>query len=78
MAEQPAGTNDPIAWDAFVTHTGRVTAVVPFGAFVEIAAGVVGLLPTGAQTGTVNVGDTLTVRIDRLDAAKRRVSLIAV
>jgi hypothetical protein len=78
MAEQAAGMNDPAAWDAFVTHAGRVTAVVPFGAFVEIAAGVVGLLPKGAQKAAVNVGDTLTVRIAVLDDANRRVSLIAV
>lgn len=51
---------------------GRVTKVVPFGVFVEVADGVQGLvpLPDFAQPG-----DEVTVVVTEIDRARRRVVL---
>ncbi len=51
--------------------SGRVAQVVPFGAFVELAEGVHGLLP-GEQPAE---GTDLRVRIVAIDPDQRRMSL---
>jgi small subunit ribosomal protein S1 len=65
-------------WEAFVaTHRvgdrldARVTKVVPFGAFVEVADGVEGLL---VVEDAANLGATVTVRIKEIDTVKRRLA----
>jgi ribosomal protein S1 len=52
---------------------GRVTKVVPFGVFVEVADGVEGLAPLPAPG---QAGDEVTVVVTHVDRERRRVSLI--
>jgi len=62
---------------------GRVTKVVTFGAFVEIHAGVEGLVHISELAAhhvenpreVVNQGDLLAVRVIEIDADRRRLSL---
>jgi predicted RNA-binding protein with RPS1 domain/thioredoxin-like negative regulator of GroEL len=62
---------------------GKVTKLVPFGAFVEVAEGIEGLVHISelsdqlveAPEAVVNVGDDVHVRIIDLDDLRRRVSL---
>jgi small subunit ribosomal protein S1 len=62
---------------------GRVTKVVTFGAFVEIHAGVEGLVHISELAAhhvenpreVVNQGDVLAVRVIEIDADRRRLSL---
>lgn len=51
--------------------SGRVVSVVPFGVFVEVAAGIHGLLHGGDQTE----GTEVQVKILDVDPANRRLSL---
>ncbi|MEV4760552.1 S1 RNA-binding domain-containing protein [Micromonospora sp. NPDC049559] len=78
MSRFDQGVSQP-AWDEFVARhgvgdvvDGRVTKVVPFGALVEVADRIPGLV-TGAAPA--EVGACLPVRIKEFDAEKRRVSL---
>jgi ribosomal protein S1 len=70
------------AWDRFVARyhvgdvvDGRVTKVVPFGALMEVADGVPGLLVGERRP---EAGSTVPVRIKEIDAERQRVSLSAV
>lgn len=55
---------------------GLVTKLVPFGAFVRIADGVEGLIPTReTPPGGVEEGDEVTVVVTAVDRARRRVAL---
>lgn len=70
------------AWRAFLTGQcartaidGTVVSVVPFGAFVELPEGVVGLLHQSEWSVEPQVGSAVSVRVLDLDLAKRRVSL---
>ncbi len=54
---------------------GVVTRVLPFGAFVEVAQGLEGLLPTVGGPGPLEAGSAVAVRIDKLDVQNRRFSL---
>jgi len=45
------------SWRDFCSYHGVVTAIVPFGAFVQIADGVVGLLPGRDRATQLSVGD---------------------
>ncbi|MEV6681676.1 S1 RNA-binding domain-containing protein [Streptomyces erythrochromogenes] len=62
---------------------GRVTKLVPFGAFVEVAPGIEGLVhvrdlapePVRAPEEVVQVGDSLTVAVTELDRERRRLAL---
>ncbi|ANN16719.1 hypothetical protein SD37_14330 [Amycolatopsis orientalis] len=54
---------------------GVVTRVLPFGAFVEVAQGLEGLLPTVGGTGPLAAGASVAVRLDKLDVQNRRFSL---
>jgi ribosomal protein S1 len=66
-------------WDDFTARhgvgdvvDGHVTEVVPFGAFVEFAEGIVGLLY--GETGPA-AGSPVTVRILAVDHESHRMSL---
>jgi len=53
----------------------RVTRVVPFGALIEVAGGVPGLLVTDTPPA---IGTRLDVCVETVDHAKQRVSVTAV
>jgi len=63
--------------------TGKVVRLTDFGAFVELEAGVDGLLhisqmshrPVGSPAEIVNVGDELTLLVIRVDPNERRIGL---
>lgn len=72
------------AWQSVVVQhldgapfDGQVTKVLPFGAFVELADGVQGLLPRTEHSARPRVGASITVRIVTIDVERRRVSLAA-
>jgi small subunit ribosomal protein S1 len=80
----------PDPFDVFADHLttgrqlrGRVTRLVPFGAFVEIADGVEGLIPLGeldevpvaAPEQVVRVGDEVAVIVTEVDRTRRRLTL---
>jgi ribosomal protein S1 len=76
-------SSSPEAWRDFIAANagggvlrGNVTQVMPFGAFVEFADGIVGLLPKAAMTGAVELGDQVSVKIDNVDRENRRFSLL--
>jgi small subunit ribosomal protein S1 len=52
---------------------GVVVKVLPFGAFVEVAPGIHGLLVTA---GAPEIGTRLPVRVERIDVERRRFSLV--
>jgi small subunit ribosomal protein S1 len=62
---------------------GRVTKLIPFGVFVEVADGVTGLVHLSELTeeavetpdGVVEVGDEVTVVVLELDLERRRLTL---
>lgn len=81
--EQPHDVPLP-AWTDFVARhsaggvlDGRVTKVLPFGAFIEVAEGIQGLLPKSAWPTQPAAGSTIPVRIASIDVEHRRVSLIS-
>ncbi|KAA5838116.1 S1 RNA-binding domain-containing protein [Saccharopolyspora hirsuta] len=60
----------PAAWQAFQDEHGvgsvveaTVVSVVPFGAFVEVAPGIHGLMHEDSWDRTPQVGESLPVRI---------------
>lgn len=63
--------------------TGRVTKLLPFGVFVQVADGVEGLVPLSelsaapvvAPEDVVQTGDELTVVVTDVDRERRRLSL---
>jgi hypothetical protein len=70
------------AWTAFVARTsgggvldGRVTQVLPFGAFVEVAEGIQALLPKSAWSAQPVPRSSIAVRIASIDVENRRLSL---
>lgn len=80
----------PDPWEKFAERvqpgsalTGRVVRVMDFGAFIEVEAGIEGLLPI-AEMGwsrvrraedVAKVGDTLHLAVIQVDAERRRLSL---
>jgi len=64
---------------------GRVTRVLDFGAFIELDLGIEGLLHTSEMIGTpelppteiVHSGETLPVKIIRIESRRRRIALSA-
>jgi small subunit ribosomal protein S1 len=78
--------HEPVAlpvWQRFLaehadggTLTGTVVDVRPFGAFVELADGIHGLLHSTAWTTAPETGSTIAVRIENVDLAGRRMSLV--
>ena len=79
-------SHEPVAlpvWQRFLvehadggTVTGTVVDVRPFGAFVELGDGIHGLLPKSVWTGVPEAGATISVRIENVDLAGRRMSLL--
>lgn len=72
----------PQAWQEFIAaHSdggplqGQVVSVVPFGAFVECAEGIHGLLHKSEWAAEPQPGTTIAVRIVSVDLASRRFSL---
>jgi len=70
----------PAQWDAFVAAHSRgdvvsatVTRTLPFGCLVETVEGVPGLL---RNAGTPAVGDRVEARIEAIDPAEHRISLL--
>lgn len=70
-------------WQEFLAVHGAgrafdavVTKVLPFGALVETAPGVPGLLPRGAWTSEPEHGSTIAVRIATADVEQRRVRVV--
>ncbi len=75
-------TEETAAWREFVAANaeggvlqGTVARVLPFGAFVEVAQGIQGLLVTDRGAAPEH-GATLPVRIKEIDVEKRRFSLV--
>jgi small subunit ribosomal protein S1 len=62
---------------------GEVTKLVPFGAFVRVAAGIEGLVHISelseehveSPEQVINVGDSVKVKVIEVDVARRRISL---
>ncbi|MEW2288561.1 S1 RNA-binding domain-containing protein [Streptomyces sp. NPDC047841] len=62
---------------------GRVTKLIPFGVFVQVADGIEGLVhlrelawtPVEAPADVVQVGDEITVVVTEIDRERRRLSL---
>lgn len=70
------------AWKEFVARhitggvlDGLVIRVVPFGAFVELADGIYGLLHESEWAAAPEVGSRMAVRIRAIDVERRRMSL---
>ena len=66
------------------TPTGRVTAILPYGAFVELEAGIEGLIHVSEMSWTerirhprevLKVGDVVKVRILSIDEEKKKLSI---
>jgi small subunit ribosomal protein S1 len=79
---RPVPEVPPQAWQEFIAaHSdggvlhGQVVSVVPFGAFVECAEGIHGLLHKSEWATEPQPGTTIAVRIVSVDLANRRFSL---
>ncbi|WP_174184290.1 S1 RNA-binding domain-containing protein [Nocardia barduliensis] len=77
-----AETPHASGWPGFVAAHAQgavleatVVEIVPFGAFLEVAPGVHGLLHKTEWSAEPQVGATLTVRILDIDTEKQRVAL---
>jgi small subunit ribosomal protein S1 len=83
-----ARQEDPWAAAAASIHdgdrlTGKVVRLQPFGAFVELRPGVDGLIHISALSDrriahprdAVSVGDEVTVQVEKIDSAEKRVGL---
>lgn len=58
------------------TYSGLVKGVETFGAFIELAPGLQGLLHNSRAGGSLpKVGDTVSVRLDRIDHERQRLEL---
>jgi ribosomal protein S1 len=80
---RPQGRVPLPAWTDFIARhsgggvlDGRVTQVLPFGAFVEVAEGIQGLLPRSAWSSQPEPGSSIAVRIASIDVENRRMSLV--
>ena len=73
-----------VQWPVDSSATGRITRLADFGAFVELAEGVEGLIPIGELTfgrrirhpdEVVKEGDLVNVRVLSVDLERRRIGL---
>lgn len=71
-------------WREFIAEYGdgrvvsaTVTKVLPFGALLEAAPGIHGLLPQSDWTAELRSGSTVPVRIAEIDVEKRRMRFVA-
>jgi small subunit ribosomal protein S1 len=74
--------NNPSEWSRFSAEVqpgneldGIVRSLVAFGAFVEVAKGVEGLVHSSESDRQLNVGERLRVRVLAKDDESRRLSL---
>ncbi|HEX3788412.1 MAG TPA: S1 RNA-binding domain-containing protein [Pseudonocardiaceae bacterium] len=82
MSESIPGVS-PEAWREFLAAhaegdvlTGQVASIVPFGSFVELGSGVVGLLHVSEYVGgEPELGSSIPVRIHAVDRVGQRLSL---
>ncbi|GLY67117.1 S1 RNA-binding domain-containing protein [Amycolatopsis taiwanensis] len=58
------------------TLSATVTKVLPFGALLEVAPGIHGLLPRSAWSAEPESGSAISVRIANLDVENRRMSFV--
>ncbi len=83
MASDPWAGDIPSRYQPGDVKNGKVTKVTNFGVFVELEPGLEGLLHISELTDQktekpedlVKVGDTIEVRVLRVDAAERKVGL---
>jgi hypothetical protein len=73
---------DPIEWEEFRSRhaegeqiLGVVIRTLPFGVFISFGQTVAGFMPRSAVPNLPAEGDEVTVRIDRIDNKRRRISL---
>lgn len=57
---------------------GTVHSIVPFGAFIEVAEGVQGLLHESEYRQRPELGSSIRVRIAAMDPEARRMSLLPI
>jgi small subunit ribosomal protein S1 len=57
------------------TISGKVTKIVPFGAFVKLPEGIEGLIHVSETTGPLAVGEEVKVRIITLEPEKQKLGL---
>jgi ribosomal protein S1 len=82
MARPEQSVPLPMWTDFIARHSGggvldgHVTQVLPFGAFVEVAEGIQGLLPKSAWSAQPVPGSSIAVRIASIDVENRRMSLV--
>lgn len=74
----------PTQWRAFIAEhsdgqlvDATVTKVLPFGALLEVAPGVHGLLPQADWGDEPRSGSTVRVRIAEIDVGRRRMRFVA-
>lgn len=74
-----------IKWPAGSYHTGKVSRLAPFGAFVTLGDGVDGLIHVSRLGGekrinhpedVLKAGQDIEVRVEAVDPANRRISLV--
>lgn len=74
-----------IKWPAGSYHTGKVSRLAPFGAFITLGDGVDGLIHVSRLGGEKRVnhpedvltpGQEIEVRVEAVDAANKRISLV--
>jgi small subunit ribosomal protein S1 len=72
-------------WPAGSYHTGRVSRLAPFGAFITLGDGVDGLIHVSRLGGdkrinhpedVLKAGQDIEVRVEAVDAANKRISLV--
>ncbi|MBF6166194.1 S1 RNA-binding domain-containing protein [Streptomyces gardneri] len=78
----PSETPQQRGWPDFVAAHAQggvleatVVEIVPFGAFLEVAPGIHGLLHRTEWSTEPQIGATLTVRILDIDTERQRVAL---
>ena len=55
--------------------TGRVSKVMPFGAFVEVEPGIEGLIHISETAGPLNVGDKVSAMVISVEAGSQKLAL---
>lgn len=66
------------SYGAGAVADGWVTWVAPFGAFIEVAEGVEGLLHESDWFARPKAGSVIKVRVARIDVENRRLSFVEV
>ena len=73
------------SWPVGSYHTGRISRLAPFGAFVTLGEGVDGLIHVSRLSGerrinhpdeVLKTGETIEVRVEAVDMKNKRISLV--